>query len=60
MNCKSFLDKEPFYIRRLVSEMIYIKQQENGINLQSDIEFFADSYLPITNMLLTSSNSNVR
>jgi len=32
------LDKEKYYYRRLISEMIHIKSQKNALNLQSDTE----------------------
>ncbi|EFN73564.1 hypothetical protein EAG_08052, partial [Camponotus floridanus] len=32
------LDKESFYNKRLISEMICIKRQQNGLNLQTDTE----------------------
>ena len=38
------LDSEPNYKKRLVSEMIHIKQQNNGINSQKDTEFLHDIY----------------
>jgi hypothetical protein len=38
------LDSEPNYKKRLVSEMIHIKQQNNGINSQKDTEFLHDTY----------------
>jgi len=42
------LDKESTYMRHLISEMIYIKCQRNGINKQDETEL-SDSYLPILN-----------
>ena len=41
------LDSERSYYKRLVSEMIYIKRQENGLNKQSDTERFPEIYLPL-------------
>ncbi|EFN68948.1 hypothetical protein EAG_11804, partial [Camponotus floridanus] len=32
------LDKEPYYNKRLFSEMLCIKRQLNGLNLQTDTE----------------------
>ena len=40
------LDSERSH-KRLVSEMIYIKMQKNGLNKQSDTERFPDLYLPL-------------
>jgi len=45
------LDTEPIYYKRLVSEMVHIKLQVNGLNKQSDTELLADAYLPILNAL---------
>ncbi|KYN39275.1 hypothetical protein ALC56_06352 [Trachymyrmex septentrionalis] len=41
------LDSERSHYKRLVSEMIYIKMQKNGLNKQSDTERFPDLYLPL-------------
>ncbi|XP_011873294.1 PREDICTED: uncharacterized protein LOC105565056 [Vollenhovia emeryi] len=38
------LDEEPFLYRRLISEMIYIKRQTNGLNLQNDMDLLGDLY----------------
>ena len=38
------LDHEPFYHKRLVSEMLYIKRQKNSLNLQTDTEGLHHSY----------------
>lgn len=43
------LDKEACYNKRLISEMLYIKRQRNGINLQTDT---ADCFLDIYNELI--------
>ena len=43
------LDEEPSYRRRLVSEMINIRKQKNGINLQTDTEGLHKAYIPIIN-----------
>jgi len=32
------LDREKYYYRRLISEMINIKLQKNALNMQSDTE----------------------
>jgi len=41
------LDSEQSYYKRMVSEMIYIKREEMGLNKQSDTERFPDIYLSI-------------
>jgi len=38
------LDHEPFYHKRLISEMLYIKRQKNSLNLQTDTEGLHYSY----------------
>ena len=43
------LDEEPCYRRRLVSEMINIKKQKNGLNLQTDTDGLHKAYIPIIN-----------
>jgi len=43
----NILDSEQSYYKRMVSEMIHIKRQENGLNKQSDTERFPKIYLPI-------------
>jgi hypothetical protein len=45
------LDHERFYYKRLVSETLYIKQQANGLNLQSDTDFLHHAYLSIVDSL---------
>jgi len=45
------LDKEIFYHRRLTSEMINIKLQNNSLNLQSDTECLHFAYIDILNKL---------
>ena len=42
----SILDSEHSYYKRMISEMIHIKRQENGLNKQSDIERFPEIYIP--------------
>lgn len=42
------LDKER-YLGRLISEMLYIKRQKNGLNLQSDIEHLHHAYVSVLN-----------
>jgi len=41
------LDIEPNYYKRLISEMIYIKTQDNGLNSVEDIECLDSSYFNI-------------
>jgi len=41
------LDNEPSWSKRIISEMIHIKTQSNGLNKQSDTEILSDSYNPI-------------
>ncbi|XP_018373120.1 PREDICTED: uncharacterized protein LOC108767647 [Trachymyrmex cornetzi] len=45
------LDVESCYIKRLISEMLYIKEQENGINLQTDTVGLHKEYVNIINRL---------
>jgi len=45
------LDSESNYNKRLVSEMLHIKEQKNGINSQKDTEFLNESYFCILNEL---------
>jgi len=47
----AILDKEPSYVKRIISEMIYIKRQHRGLNKQSDTDLLSDTYLPIINIL---------
>ena len=43
------LDEEPCYKKRLISEMLNIKKQENSLNLQTDTEDLRKTYIPIIN-----------
>ncbi|XP_071638462.1 uncharacterized protein [Temnothorax longispinosus] len=43
------LDRERYYHKRLISEVLHIKQQRHGLNLQSDTECLHHAYLPIIN-----------
>jgi len=43
------LDKEKFYFKRLLSEMISIKSQKKALNLQSDTELLPTTYVEILN-----------
>jgi len=44
------LDTEPNFFKRSISEMLYIKEQLNGINAQTDTELL-DEYFFILNFL---------
>ena len=43
------LDEESCYRKRLVSEMLNIRKQKNGLNLQTDTEGLHKAYIPIIN-----------
>lgn len=45
------LDREVLYNKRLISEMLSIKRQHNGLNLQTDTERFPDMYDEVINKL---------
>jgi len=45
------LDSERFLGKHLVLEMMFIKKQKNGINLQSDTEHLDDAYISILSKL---------
>jgi len=45
------LDREKFYYKRLISEMINIKTQNNALNLQSDTELLQPTYVEILNKM---------
>ncbi|KAM0728324.1 hypothetical protein ACS0PU_005106 [Formica fusca] len=45
------LDTEPQLRRRLISEILYIKRQKNGLNLQMDTENLPDVYLGVLDKL---------
>lgn len=47
----SILDSEPHYTKRLISEMLHIKNQLNSINIKENIELLDSSYFPILNKL---------
>ena len=52
------LDEEPCYRKRLVSEMLNIRKQKNGLNLQTDTESLHKAYIPIINKVwLFGTNS---
>jgi len=50
------LDSEANYNKQLISEMLHIKEQSNGINLMKDTEFLDESYYCL---LDTLSNNNL-
>ncbi|KYN19405.1 hypothetical protein ALC57_08263 [Trachymyrmex cornetzi] len=45
------VDSERWLYRRRITEMLHIKLQNNGLNLQSDTDFLHHSYLSILNNL---------
>jgi hypothetical protein len=45
------LDTESNYRKRLISEMLHIKEQKNGINLMKDTELLNDTYFNILKTL---------
>jgi len=45
------LDREKYYYKRLVSEMINIKSQKNSLNMQTDTEHLQQSYIEILNKI---------
>lgn len=45
------LDKKAHYNKRLISEMLHIKRQSNGLNLQKDTELLDPIYFDIINSL---------
>jgi len=47
----TILDRESSYIKRIVSEMIYIKRQYNSLNKQSDTDLLPEVYQPIIDSL---------
>jgi len=47
----AILDVELSYVKRIVSEMFYIKRQCNSLNKQSDTDLLPDAYLPIIDFL---------
>jgi len=50
-NNVKILDTESNYNKRLVSEMLHIKEQKRGINSQKDTEFLNESYFHLLNNL---------
>ncbi|KYQ47791.1 hypothetical protein ALC60_13177, partial [Trachymyrmex zeteki] len=47
----AILDEEPHYRKRLTSEMIFIRKQTHGLNMQTDMEGLPKAYLPIIDRL---------
>lgn len=47
----SVLDNEPWLRKRLISEILHIKRQKNGLNLQTDTEGLPDMYIPVLEKL---------
>ena len=45
------LDSETNYYKRLISEMLHIKEQKNGLNLNKDTELLSESYFDILEKL---------
>jgi len=52
------LDKERYYYKRLISEMINIKSQRNALNMQSDTELLQQAYIEILNLKKKKYNNN--
>jgi len=50
-NDAKILDSESNYNKRLISEMLHIKEQSNGINLMKDTEFLDESYYCLLDIL---------
>ena len=55
-NNVKILDSESRYQKRLISEMIHIKEQVNGINLQKDTECLDNSYYCLFDILSKMTN----
>jgi len=49
------LDSESNYNKRLISEMLHIKEQSNGINLMKDTEFLDESYYCLLDVLANNN-----
>jgi len=47
-------DQEIHFNKRLISEMIYIKKQSKGLNLQKDIELLDPIYFDIIDCSVSS------
>jgi len=50
----TILDRESSYVKRIISEMVYIKRQCICLNKQSDTDLLSDAYLPIIDTLSPS------
>jgi tetrahydrodipicolinate N-succinyltransferase len=50
-NNVKILDSEINYHKRLISEMLYIKEQKNGLNLNKDTELLSESYFDILDII---------
>jgi len=48
------LDRNLSRVKRLVSEMVFIKKQQNGLKKQNDTDLLSDAYLPIIDFLSLS------
>jgi len=46
-NGVKILDSESKFYKRIISEMIYIKEQKTSLNLNSDTELLDESYFDI-------------
>jgi len=47
----TILDIESSYVKRMISEMIYIKRQDKGLNKNSDTALLPEVYYPIIDIL---------
>jgi len=45
------LDRETFYWKRIISEMLNIRLQNNALNCQTDTEYLDNTYTAILNKL---------
>jgi len=50
-DCVKIMDKEPFWNKRIISEMLHISKQIKSLNLQSDTNSLHDSYFSIINTI---------
>ncbi|XP_024868999.1 uncharacterized protein LOC112452813 [Temnothorax curvispinosus] len=53
----AILESEPNY-KRLISEMLHIKEQKNGINSNTDTDYLDDSYFSVLDELANNKNFN--
>jgi len=49
------MDHETNYFKRLISEMIYIKTQENSLNSIEDIEFIDSAYFNLLTKMFNNT-----